>query len=75
MKGPSYLVQAKPSLPNVITPASAREAHHPLSDRYAGDAHDSPSKSGNDEREHAIIQLEASASNPARSRILDDRLE
>ena len=36
-----------------------RDAHYPLSDRYVNEIHDSPDKSGNDEREHMIIWFEA----------------
>ena len=36
-----------------------RDAHYPLSDRYVEDVHDSPDKSGDDEREHMIIWFEA----------------
>ena len=32
-----------------------RDAHYPLSDRYVNEIHDSPDKSGDDEREHMII--------------------
>lgn len=35
------------------------DAHYPLSDRYVNEIHDSPDKSGNDEREHMIIWFEA----------------
>ena len=36
-----------------------RDAHYPISDRYVNEVHDSPDKSGDDEREHMIIWFEA----------------
>lgn len=33
----------------------SREAHYPISDRYISEIHDSPNKSGEDEREHMMI--------------------
>ena len=40
-----------------------RDAHYPLSDRYVEDVHDSPDKSGDDEREHMIIWFEGERQN------------
>lgn len=37
----------------------SREAHYPISDRYVSEVHDSPDKSGSDEREHMVIWFEA----------------
>ena len=36
----------------------SRKAHYPISDRYISEIHDSPDKSGEDEREHMIIWFE-----------------
>lgn len=35
--------------------------HYPVSDRYIREIHDSPDKSGRDEREHMIVWFEANA--------------
>lgn len=37
----------------------SRKAHYPISDRYISEIHDSPDKSGEDEREHMIIWFES----------------
>ncbi len=36
-----------------------RKAHYPISDRYVSEVHDSPDKSGGDEREHMVIWFES----------------
>lgn len=36
----------------------SREAHYPISDRYVSEIHDSPDKSGSNEREHMVIWFE-----------------
>ena len=38
-----------------------RERHYPVSDRYVADVHDSPDKTGSDEREHMISWFAANA--------------
>ncbi len=37
------------------------ERHYPVSDRYIRDVHDSPDKTGGDEREHMVSWFEANA--------------
>lgn len=38
---------------------AARNDHYPLSDRYIKEVHDSPDKTGDTEREHAVIWFRA----------------
>lgn len=38
---------------------ASREAHYPHSDRYVAEVHDSPDKTGADEREHMVVWFRA----------------